>query len=120
LAELKAVRDQSREDADSAESVLENAGATVTPHRLPHSPGRRAEKCAARPAGYRRDHLRALAQRVEVDEREVRIMGSKGTLLRTLGDAQAGKRRVLGCPVLFRSGAPKRIKERTFRGGPSC
>jgi site-specific DNA recombinase len=37
--------------------------------------------------GYRRDHLRALAQRVEVDEGEVRIMGSKGDLLRTLAGA---------------------------------
>jgi site-specific DNA recombinase len=27
--------------------------------------------------GYRRDHLRALAQRVEVDQKELRIMGSK-------------------------------------------
>jgi site-specific DNA recombinase len=34
--------------------------------------------------GYRRDHLRALAQRVEVAGREVRIMGSKSDLLRTL------------------------------------
>jgi hypothetical protein len=34
--------------------------------------------------GYRRDHLRALAQRVEVDAKEVRIMGSKSALLRTL------------------------------------
>ena len=34
--------------------------------------------------GYRRDHLRALAQRVEVAEGEVRIMGSKSDLLRTL------------------------------------
>lgn len=34
--------------------------------------------------GYRRDHLRALAQRVEVSEREVRIMGPKDTLLRVL------------------------------------
>ena len=33
--------------------------------------------------GYRRDHLRALAQRVEVADREVRIMGSKSDLLRT-------------------------------------
>ncbi len=39
--------------------------------------------------GYRRDHLRALAQRVEVADREVRIMGSKGELLRTL-TASAG------------------------------
>lgn len=34
--------------------------------------------------GYRRDHLRALAQRVEVDREEVRIMGSKSNLLRVL------------------------------------
>ena len=32
----------------------------------------------------RRDHLRALAQRVEVAEGEVRIMGSKSRLLQTL------------------------------------
>ena len=31
-----------------------------------------------------RDHLRALAQRVEVADREVRIVGSKSDLLRTL------------------------------------
>jgi site-specific DNA recombinase len=34
--------------------------------------------------GYRRDHLRALAQRVDVADHEVRIMGSKSDLLRTL------------------------------------
>jgi hypothetical protein len=32
----------------------------------------------------RRDHLRALAQRIEVADREVRIIGSKNDLLRTL------------------------------------
>ena len=34
--------------------------------------------------GYRRDHLRALAQRVEVNTGEVRIMGSKSRLLQAL------------------------------------
>ena len=34
--------------------------------------------------GYRRDHLRALAQRIEAAYNEVRIMGSKSDLLRTL------------------------------------
>ena len=34
--------------------------------------------------GYCRDHLRALAQRVEVADREVRIMESKSDLLKTL------------------------------------
>ena len=40
--------------------------------------------------GYRRDHLRALAQRIEVDTGEVRIMGSKTTLLRTLAAGASG------------------------------
>ena len=34
--------------------------------------------------GYRRDHLRALAQRIEVAEGKIRIIGSKNDLLRTL------------------------------------
>ena len=42
-------------------------------------------------AVYRRDHLRALAQRVEVADTEVRIMGSKSNLLNTLVAAAEGK-----------------------------
>jgi site-specific DNA recombinase len=41
--------------------------------------------------GYRRDHLCALAQRIEVDAKEVRIMGSKSVLLRTLVTASSAK-----------------------------
>jgi site-specific DNA recombinase len=41
--------------------------------------------------GYRRDHLRALTQRVEVAEKEVRIMGSKPEPLRMLVAAQGGQ-----------------------------
>ena len=41
--------------------------------------------------GYRRDHLRALAQRVEVDAKEVRIMGSKSVLLSALVAASSAK-----------------------------
>jgi len=36
-----------------------------------------------------RDRLRALGQRVEVDQTEVRIMGSKTRLLRALSQHQA-------------------------------
>jgi hypothetical protein len=42
--------------------------------------------------GYRRDHLRALAQRIEVEAKEVRIMGSKSVLLRTLVAASSAKK----------------------------
>ncbi|MFZ3181796.1 MAG: hypothetical protein WA156_16700 [Methylocystis silviterrae] len=48
--------------------------------------------------GYRRDHLRALAQRVEVGEREVRIIGRKSALLRTLVAASGGKSAGIGVP----------------------
>ena len=41
--------------------------------------------------GYRRDHLRALAQRVEVADTEVRIKGSKSELLRALVAASDGQ-----------------------------
>ncbi|HEX9590116.1 MAG TPA: hypothetical protein VGA15_20510 [Bradyrhizobium sp.] len=48
--------------------------------------------------GYRRDYLRALAQRVEVDAEELRIMGSKNELLRTLVAASSAKTAGLGVP----------------------
>ena len=48
--------------------------------------------------GYRRDHLRALAQRVEVGEREVRIIGRKSALLHTLVAASGGKSPGIGVP----------------------
>ncbi len=49
--------------------------------------------------GYRRDHLRALAQRVEVD-RETHIIGHKSALLRTLVAASGGKSAGFGVPSL--------------------
>jgi hypothetical protein len=48
--------------------------------------------------GYRRDYLRALAQRVEVDAKELRIMGSKSELLRTLVAASSAKTASFGVP----------------------
>jgi hypothetical protein len=48
--------------------------------------------------GYRRDYLRALAQRVEVDAKELRIMGSKSELLRTLVAASSAKTAGFGVP----------------------
>jgi len=58
--------------------------------------------------GYRRDHLRALAQRVEVDREEVRIMGSKSNLLRVLAANGVGTA-VGGVPTVvpkWRRGCP--------------
>jgi site-specific DNA recombinase len=48
--------------------------------------------------GYRRDHLCALTKRVDVDAKEIRIMGSKSALLRTLVAASSAKSTVFGVP----------------------
>jgi site-specific DNA recombinase len=48
--------------------------------------------------GYRRDYLRALAQRVEVDAQELRIIGSKSELLHTLVAASGAKTAGFGVP----------------------
>src|SRR5713101_6107119 len=82
-----AIRDQARADAPRAEGALDRMGASKARRRM------RAES-----GGYRRDHLRALAQRVEVDAKEVRIMGSKSVLLRTLVAASSAKSAGFGVP----------------------
>src|SRR5215216_3868081 len=84
IAELKAIRDQARADAERAEDALERLGPSITPQALKTFARQARKRMRTEGGGYRRDHLRALAQRVEVDTKEVRILGSKSVLLRTL------------------------------------
>jgi site-specific DNA recombinase len=106
VTELKAIRDQARADAERAEGALDRAGPSITPQALKTFASQARRRMRTESGGYRRDHLRALAQRIEVDAKEVRIMGSKSVLLRTLSRRPAQNRQVLECPVLYRSGAP--------------
>jgi hypothetical protein len=55
-----------------------------------------ADQNGAEPEYRHDDRLRALAQRVEVADKEIRIMGSKSELLRTLVAASGGKSGVAG------------------------
>jgi hypothetical protein len=64
--------------------------------------------------GYRRDHLRALTQRVEVDTKEVRIMGAKSALLRTLVAASSAETAGFGVSSWYRSGAPRSMNMGTI------
>ena len=85
IDDLKAIRDQAKADADRAQAMLQNTGQkAVTPQMLRRFAATARERIRLEGGGYRRDHLRALAQRVEVAEGEVRIMGSKSRLLQTL------------------------------------
>jgi len=104
VTELKAVRDQARADAERAEGALDRAGPSMTPQALKTFATQARRRMRTESGGYRRDHLRALAQRVEVDTKEVRIMGSKSVLLRTLVAASSAKSAGFGVPSFI----PKR------------
>ena len=71
--------------------MLESAAVGDHADHGPHIRQDGAEAHKIDGGGCRRDHLRALAQRVEMADKEVRIMGSKGDLLRTLAAASGGK-----------------------------
>jgi site-specific DNA recombinase len=98
IVELKAVRDQARADAERAEDALDRLGPSVTPQALKTFARQARRRMRTETGGYRRDHLRALAQRIEVDAKEVRIMGSKSVLLRTLVAASSAKTAGFGVP----------------------
>jgi site-specific DNA recombinase len=81
-----------RADAERAQGALDHAGNQTVSPGMVETFGRAArQRIRLEGGGCRRDHLRALAQRVEVADREVRIMGSKSELLRTLVAASSGK-----------------------------
>ena len=85
IANLKALRNQARVDADRASNLLGNGGKqAITPPMLRKFARTARQRIRLPGGGYRRDHLRALAQRVEVAEGELRIIGSKNDLLRTI------------------------------------
>ena len=85
IAGLKAIRDQARADAERAQAVTESSSQqSITPEMVRKFARTARSRIRIDGGGYRRDHLRALAQRVEVADKEVRIMGSKSDLLRAL------------------------------------
>ena len=85
IATLKATRDQARADAARVTALLSAEGRkAVAPDMLANFASAARKRMRNANGGYSRDHLRALAQRVEVATDEVRILGSKSNLLQTL------------------------------------
>lgn len=85
IATLKATRDQAKADAERVAALLSAEGRkAVAPDMLANFASAARERMRNENGGYRRDHLRALAQRVEVAADEVRILGSKSNLLQAL------------------------------------
>jgi site-specific DNA recombinase len=108
IAGLKVLRDQARVDADRAQALLESPGhSALSPAMIAGFARRARERIRGHEGGYRRDHLRALAQRVEVADDAIRIMGSKTELLKTLIAGQGRQSAAIGVPrsgLKWRSG----------------
>src|SRR5450631_2623893 len=98
IAELKAIRDQASADTERAEGAIERVGPTITAQSIRTLARTARKRMRIEGGGYRRDYLRALAERVEVDAQELRIMGSKSELLRTLIAASSAKTAGFGVP----------------------
>jgi site-specific DNA recombinase len=85
LASLAATCEQAQADAVRVQAMLKSSGAkAITPHMVRIFANAARQRIRNDDGAYRRDHLRALAQRVEVAEGEVRIIGSKSWLHQTL------------------------------------
>ncbi|QQO19084.1 hypothetical protein JJB98_03730 [Bradyrhizobium diazoefficiens] len=64
VTELKAVRDQACADAERAEGAWSSWAEHITPQALKTFASLARSRMRTETGGYRRDHLRALAQRV--------------------------------------------------------
>src|SRR5262249_46045994 len=93
VAELKAVGDRGRAEAERAEGAIERLGPTIT------TPGPQdvRQAGAQRDTDRRRDHLRVLAQRVQGRRERSSHHGPESMLLRTLVTASPERRLVLEC-----------------------
>src|SRR5579883_828943 len=115
IAELKAIRDQAQADAERAAGALDRTGPAITPQALKTFAREARKRLRAENGGYRRDYLRALAQRVEVDAQELRIMGAKSELLRTLVAASGAKTAGFGVPSSVPKWRPQRDSNPCYR-----
>ena len=99
IAGLTAIRDQARTDAARIEAMLQSSSHNALTGAAVRELTQQARgRLRLGKGGYRREHVRAFAQRVEVADDAIRIMGTRSTLLRTLVAAGGGKSAGIGVP----------------------
>ena len=110
IEDLRAIRDQAKADSERAQATLDSSlHQAITPQIVVCYATAARKRMRGDGGGYRRDHRRAFAQRVEVVERGVFIKGSKDQLLRTLSAIGSGKSAGFGVPTSvpkWRRGSP--------------
>ena len=90
LKELRTIRDAARSDADRAEARAGDRSSEITEDAIRRFAGEAKRRMRTAEGGYRRHHLQALAQRIEVGDTTIRITGTKSKLLRVLAGGEAG------------------------------
>ena len=116
VAELAAIRDQARADADRTTSLVERATTSFTPDTLRRFAETARRKLRNGDGTFRRDHLRALAQRIDVIEgREVRITGSKSELLTALAATSGVEKTAFGVRSFIPKWRPLRDSNPCYR-----
>ncbi len=114
IKELKATRDQARVDAERARATIETAGQTLTPTQLTRFASAAHRRIRGKDGGFRRDHLRAFAQRVKVAEHEVRIMGSRNELLRLLTSSNGAETAANGVRTFVQGWRAMRVENANY------
>lgn len=85
ISNLKATRDQAKADAERATALLSSSGKqAVTPDLIRRFADRARQRLRLSDGRYRRDYFQQFAQRVELHDGHVRIVGSKSDLYSTL------------------------------------
>ena len=102
---LRGIHDQAQADAARIEAMLQRSGdKAITPAMIRRFALAARERIRLQGRGYRREGLRALAQRVDVAEREGQIGGSTYELLRTLTGSSEVKTPTKSVPVSVGNG----------------
>lgn len=97
IAELAATRDHARGDADRAVAHIEKIGPSITAESLRAFADAARHKLRKGDGSFARDHVRAVASRVEVASKtEVRIRSQRSESLRTLTAVSGVAAGVLG------------------------
>ena len=101
VAELKAIRDQARADAERAQEAIERTGRPS--HRRPSKrlPGRPASACGPNPAATAATTSAHLPSVSKWTRKKFASWGPKANCCVRSSPLQAHKRRVLACPVLY-------------------
>lgn len=115
LSDLRMVRDAAKSDVERAESTAEASGGEITPDMIRRFIEGARRRLRDDDGKLRRHFVKALAQRVDVCEDEVRIVGSAGKLITALAGAYP---RVNPAATGVRSYAPKWLPGRDSNPRP--